>query len=36
MSVAAWIVTGLLIWLVLMLVGWAFLYGGTRFDKDND
>jgi hypothetical protein len=33
MSVAAWIVVGLLVWIVAMLVFWAFIHSATRLDK---
>jgi hypothetical protein len=36
MSVAAWIVVGLIIWIVAMLVFLAFIHSATRADKDND
>jgi hypothetical protein len=35
MSVGAWIVVGLLSWLVLMLVFYAFVFGATKL-KDDD
>jgi type IV secretory pathway TrbD component len=35
MSVAAWIVVGLLIWIVAMLVFVAFVHSATRLDNDD-